>query len=397
MEARPGAQEPQTFVGLVIEVMSTYNQGNPTISQVISSSNVFIYGNTSSGNALSVQQLGAGNVAAFKTSAGSTALFVGANGNVGVGTATPLAPLSTYFANSGIPDTTGSGTSNVATRFQVGSVCLDMGNITNGNMWLQNHLNTNWATNYPLLLNPNGGNVGVGTTSPNWTLSTQYAGNNDTGTTPVLNFAAEICNSIASGNNNRTNLLLFTDNNSTQGAIGAYRRTYNADYTGGLVFYVGSQPSGYNAARPTTTTQASASLTEAMRITPGGNVGIGTTNPSSYTLQVVGTIGATGDITAYYSDERLKTKTGLIESALEKVLSLEAFTYVPNDLAKSFGFEDSKQRVGLSAQSVQRILPEAVCPAPFDADNASGQQYLTVQYDKLVPLLVEAIKELAGR
>ena len=127
------------------------------------------------------------------------------------------------------------------------------------------------------------------------------------------------------------------------------------------------------------------------------NVGIGTTNPSSYTLQVSGTIGATGDITAYFSDERLKTKTGRIESALEKVLSLEAFTYVPNDLAKSFGFEDSKQRVGLSAQSVQRILPEAVCPAPFDADNKSGQQYLTVQYEKLVPLLVEAFKELAGR
>ena len=43
------------------------------------------------------------------------------------------------------------------------------------------------------------------------------------------------------------------------------------------------------------------------------------------------------------------------------------------------------------------MLPEAVCPAPFDAENQSGQGYLTVQYDKLVPLLVEAIKELAGR
>jgi hypothetical protein len=133
----------------------------------------------------------------------------------------------------------------------------------------------------------------------------------------------------------------------------------------------------------------------ALFVGANGNVGVGTTGPSSYTLQVSGTIGATGDITAYFSDERLKTKTGLIESALEKVLSLEAFTYVPNDLAKSFGFEDSKQRVGLSAQSVQRVLPEAVCPAPFDADNAAGQGYLTVQYDKLVPLLVEAIKEFA--
>jgi hypothetical protein len=142
---------------------------------------------------------------------------------------------------------------------------------------------------------------------------------------------------------------------------------------------------------------ASSLGTERITLLNSGNVGIGTNNPSSYTLQVSGTIGATGDITAFFSDDRLKTKTGRLESALEKVLSLEAFTYVPNDLAKSFGFEDSKQRVGLSAQSVQRVLPEAVCPAPFDAENQSGQGYLTVQYDKLVPLLVEAIKELAGR
>ena len=152
-----------------------------------------------------------------------------------------------------------------------------------------------------------------------------------------------------------------------------------------------------SAATASTPLQFRTAGTTRMTVASGGSVGIGTTNPSSYTLQVSGTIGATGDITAYFSDERLKTKTGRIESALEKVLSLEAFTYVPNDLAKSFGFEDSKQRVGLSAQSVQRVLPEAVCPAPFDADNASGQGYLTVQYDKLVPLLVEAIKELAGR
>jgi hypothetical protein len=57
--------------------------------------------------------------------------------------------------------------------------------------------------------------------------------------------------------------------------------------------------------------------------------------------------------------------------------------------------------VGLSAQQVQKILPEAVTLAPVDAEkledgtsvSISGEEYLTVNYSKLVPLLVEAMKE----
>jgi hypothetical protein len=106
-----------------------------------------------------------------------------------------------------------------------------------------------------------------------------------------------------------------------------------------------------------------------------------------------GNLIVTGDITALYSDERLKTKTGALTDALAKVCSLDTFTYRNNDLAQSFGFKDDYQRVGVSAQQVQKVLPEAVRPAPFDAENQSGQNYLTVQYEKLVPLLIEALKE----
>jgi hypothetical protein len=120
---------------------------------------------------------------------------------------------------------------------------------------------------------------------------------------------------------------------------------------------------------------------------------------TSYTLTVAGsgTIGAGGDIVAFTSDERLKMKTGRLTDALNKVCSLETFTYVNNDLAQSFGFTDSRSYVGVSAQQVRKVQPEIVRLAPFDSDGGekskSGENYMTVQYERLVPLLIEALKE----
>lgn len=122
-------------------------------------------------------------------------------------------------------------------------------------------------------------------------------------------------------------------------------------------------------------------------------------------VAVTGALTATGNITAYYSDERLKTKTGDLEGALEKIKQLNGFYYVENDLAKELGFDNDQQQVALSAQEVQAVMPEAVSLAPFDMAkdeetgdtlnvSASGEDYLTVDYARLVPLLVEAIKEL---
>ncbi len=117
--------------------------------------------------------------------------------------------------------------------------------------------------------------------------------------------------------------------------------------------------------------------------------GVGT-NASGTT----GEIRATNDITAFYSDDRLKTRLNPIENALDKVDSLSGFIYEPNERAIELGYQ-KEERVGVSAQEVQAVLPQAVKDAPINSEVTEGDNdYKTVQYEKLVPLLIEAIKEL---
>jgi len=116
-----------------------------------------------------------------------------------------------------------------------------------------------------------------------------------------------------------------------------------------------------------------------------GSFGVGTAASGT-----TGEIRATNNITAYYSDDRLKTKLHNIPNAIDKVFSLNGFYYHANETAVALGYEVI-QEVGVSAQEVQKIMPEVVAPAPID------DKYLTVRYERLVPLLIEAIKELTQR
>jgi hypothetical protein len=125
------------------------------------------------------------------------------------------------------------------------------------------------------------------------------------------------------------------------------------------------------------------------------NQSVGTSNNTRFNSLGVGTaasgtageIRATNNITAYYSDDRLKTRLGTIENALDKVMSLTGFYHEANETAQSLGYTPVRE-VGISAQDVQRVMPEVVAPAPIDP------QYMTVRYERMVPLLIEAIKEL---
>jgi hypothetical protein len=132
-----------------------------------------------------------------------------------------------------------------------------------------------------------------------------------------------------------------------------------------------------------------------------GFVGIGNIAPSA-ALHVTGDLVTTGEITAGFSDIRLKDEITLIENPLEMISNINGFYYRHNELAKSLGFSDDKREVGLSAQEVQKVLPEIVRKAPFDIvrddDNnitsKSGEDYLTICYERLIPVIIESIKEL---
>lgn len=110
----------------------------------------------------------------------------------------------------------------------------------------------------------------------------------------------------------------------------------------------------------------------------GGSVGIGTTNPGLCgQLEVVGTICAT-DFNST-SDVSLKTNLKIIPNSLDKVLNLNGYT---------FNWRNSnKKSAGVVAQELEKILPELV----------GGFQQKTVNYNGIIALLIESIKELNAK
>ena len=116
-----------------------------------------------------------------------------------------------------------------------------------------------------------------------------------------------------------------------------------------------------------------------------GGVGVGTAGATNE-------VRATGEVTAFYSsDARLKENVTPITNALEKLSQIRGveFDWTQSHI-DSRGGEDGyfvrRHDVGVIAQEVEAVLPEVV------ADREDG--FKAVKYEKMIPLLIEAIKEL---
>lgn len=112
------------------------------------------------------------------------------------------------------------------------------------------------------------------------------------------------------------------------------------------------------------------------------DLGLQTTDSPTFAgLTVSGSINATGDITAYHSsDKRLKDNITPIPFAIDKVMQISGNTFDWNNLSENNGAD-----VGVIAQEIESVLPQLV------VDRDTG--YKAVRYDKIVALLIEAVKE----
>lgn len=126
-----------------------------------------------------------------------------------------------------------------------------------------------------------------------------------------------------------------------------------------------------------------------------------TTDTFTGTLTVSGAITVSGDVTANTSDGRLKREWVRLENVLDRMelMAVGRYAWTEQAVALNPQLTLDERRLGLIAQEVQKYWPEAVAQAPFDRDpvtgeSISGENYLTIRYEHLVPVLWQAVIDL---
>ncbi|WP_042721685.1 tail fiber domain-containing protein [Flavobacterium sp. B17] len=218
---------------------------------------------------------------------------------------------------------------------------------TAGNLYFSTNGNAD-ASQFVML---EGGNVGIGTSSPQSKLhvnSTLTVGTNslDGGTINLGNANHGIRRGYPGGESYGNNVGLYT--------------------TGGNIYL---------------STNGNAEYGQFAMV--NGNIGIGTSSPQSK-LHVNGTIKASR--IEGTSDRRFKKDIKKIYGATEKLNQLNGYTYIWRDKAEFPGQTLGEGKdIGVIAQELEKVLPDAV------STNKDG--YKSVNYNALVPVLIEALKE----
>lgn len=198
---------------------------------------------------------------------------------------------------------------------------------------------------------------------------------------------------ILIGASNATSAMLHVESNQAlvNGLLNSVTMNTNALTSAGIFLTLGDGATPSNvAAAPllgalsgATMLDTSTSNTVTQPTGFNSTVTIYNTDSNATALAVQGNVTTTGDVQST-SDARYKTDVTPITGALAKVLALNGYTF------RMLGApEGAPRHMGLLAQEVQSVAPEAV------AEDEQGR--LTVAYGNLVGLLVSAIHELNAK
>ena len=277
------------------------------------------------------------------------------DGNVGINDTTPGYKLSVNgsFRVHGNTSTFGSdGLLHINSRSTThGSETVALQTTIDGRALTESNPGTHGSEDRNVLaLQPDGGYVGVGTTSPGYRLHVDG--------TSMFTDGMNIV---------RTSGYAALEMGGPDGAYIDLKNPSTDDYD----FRIITSGSGGSI--------QVAGGGDVMTFASDGKIGINDSSPS-YRLSVSGDIYATGNITAY-SDIRAKSNIEKIKNPLEKINKISGYTYTMKT-------EDNldKRYTGLIAQEVLEILPEAVA--------GSEETQYSLAYGNMVGILVEAIKEL---
>jgi hypothetical protein len=253
------------------------------------------------------------------------------------------------------------------------------------------------------------GNIGIGTITPSSKLDIQgiiVAGNNSSPEGTIILQDQYSAGHLTNFGTNRSSgnpvigYAVYPSNVTTNAFLSSVTSSQSPERA---AFSFDGSFRWYTGAAQAVQTGSLATLTEKMRLDNNGNLGIGMSSPA-YRLDVsgsaritgslavgnitpsatVGRIDASNDIVAFStSDTRFKTNIIPIPNALDKISQIGGyeFDWIPNQ--EYHGFEGHD--VGIIAQEIEKVLPEVV--------TIRDSGYKAVKYEKIVPLLIEAIKE----